>query len=1007
MPSKPAAWFGRRVRPTRPPGDRADALVVRRLEPRRVLDATLTNVVVPNTALEGDTVEVSAEATGTGDLQFEWTILQAGVVIETSNDAAFRFTPIDDGIYRTRVVVTDSTGASDLVTDSVRVGNVAPALENVTADDIDENGVTTLSGDIVDPGLADSFTLTVDWGDGTVETFNYAAADRSFSETHQYLDDNPSGTQVDPVTIRLTVEDDDGGVGEASVAIEVSNLPPELADVSATDADENGVATLSGVIVDGGTLDTHTLRVDWGDGTVETFSYAAGERAFSETHQYLDDNPTGTATDPVVIRLLVLDDDLDRGLASTTINVANLPPTLQGIGATDVDENGSTTLTGVIVDPGSLDTFTLTVDWGDGSTETFLYSAAERAFSETHKYIDDNPSGTPVDSYTITLTVTDDDTGTDSASVMINTSNLPPVFDPIADPTVDEGAVFTLTPEVMGALAPIVSFTDPGTNDTHTATIDWGDGSAAEPLVVTESGGAGFLSGEHIYSDNGDYTATVTLTDDDGGVAVAALTVHVENVAPTLVLTDEPFTINEGETLDLTALGVFSDPAFDTETFSYTIDWGDGTQDAPRPPESTVNGSEGTPTTGALAASHFYTDNDTDEELLGETVKDNTYTVTVTLTDDDGGVTVETIEVTVLNVNPMLDPVAATDVGGDGKTTLTLTFEDPGADDFVVLVDWGDGAGFTPEETIAGPTPQTVVIEHTYTGPPDPLNPSADIVITVKVQDDDFGSTALQVGESNLESVAIKNSGIEDNTVVFVLATGGGPAELPQREVVALPPERVSDVDLESRSASEGAARSDASVASERYLELVVVYPDGTEGEGHRLKTESLDDLPALFRTLPENRYRVYVVRTENSSRRLVIDVYVRSGRLIDPSDDSDGARDRPPTSEVGESQLEQPSTPPADSPADEDPSQQPPEAAPIESIPFPAQGAEAAEGASEASAAPLVAAAALAPIAIDRSRANRAWAQRLDRALAGRDAKAQWARFRRVWRRANRQPRP
>jgi hypothetical protein len=59
-----------------------------------------------------------------------------------------------------------------------------------------------------------------------------------------------------------------------------------------------------------------------------------------------------------------------------------------------------------------------------------------------------------------------------------------------------------------------------------------------------------------------------------------------------------------------------------------------------------------------------------------------------------------------------------------------------------------------------------------------------------------------------------------------------------------------------------------------------------------------LHDLPGLFRTLPDNHYAVYVVNTETGSRRLVIEVFVRNGKLIDPGDDSEGTRDRPPTDE-------------------------------------------------------------------------------------------------------------
>jgi len=55
------------------------------------------------------------------------------------------------------------------------------------------------------------------------------------------------------------------------------------------------------------------------------------------------------------------------------------------------------------------------------------------------------------------------------------------------------------------------------------------------------------------------------------------------------------------------------------------------------------------------------------------------------------------IKVTVFNVNPTLQPVTATDVTTTGHTTLNLTFSDPGADSFQVLVDWGDKPNLPPD----------------------------------------------------------------------------------------------------------------------------------------------------------------------------------------------------------------------------------------------------------------------------------------------------------------------
>ena len=61
------------------------------------------------------------------------------------------------------------------------------------------------------------------------------------------------------------------------------------------------------------------------------------------------------------------------------------------------------------------------MNWGDAlspnNTETYTFAARhDQAFSLTHQYLDDNPTATATDNYTIGLTITDDDTGTTSDS---------------------------------------------------------------------------------------------------------------------------------------------------------------------------------------------------------------------------------------------------------------------------------------------------------------------------------------------------------------------------------------------------------------------------------------------------------------------------------------------------------------------------------------------------------------------------------------------------------------
>jgi Big-like domain-containing protein/PKD domain-containing protein len=79
-------------------------------------------------------------------------------------------------------------------------------------------------------------------------------------------------------------------------------------------------------------------------------------------------------------------------------------------------------------------------------------------------------------------------------------------------------------------------FNDLGTLDTHTATIDWGDGTPLTDGVVSETpfapgstaGANGTVTGTHTYEAAGEYTVTVTVVDDNGGFHSDTLKVTVK-----------------------------------------------------------------------------------------------------------------------------------------------------------------------------------------------------------------------------------------------------------------------------------------------------------------------------------------------------------------------------------------------------------------------------------------------------------------------------------------------
>ncbi len=555
-----------------------------------------------------------------------------------------------------------------------------------------------------------------------------------------------------------------------------------------------------------------------------------------------------------------------------------------------------------------------------------------------------------------------------------------------------------------------LTFDDPGILDTHTVEIDWGDGTTT---TIELEGGERFISTPHQYLDDTPtgpaeepYTITVTVTDNGGESVTNTTTALVKNVAPEIdTLTVTPTVVSEGNFVTLS--GDYSDVGT-LDTHTATIRWGDGTVE-----EVDLVGENGS---GSFAISHFYADNDTVNPDDGP-IPDNLYTITITLADDDGGEFTETIDVTVRNVSPNLEPLlGAVDINAQGEASLTIQFSDPGTDTLTVFVDWGDVRDpndpsipaldpFVIDLTgLEGPGVFTVTLKHVYDGPPNPLSPASDIEIFVFVGDDDFGqpfASVFENGQSQIRMATISNPGLGPEPV-RIDTTPQVPALLFPRKVgVGFYSDVPSDF---KKSLGRGEVRAPAAelnATTDRYLELRVIDSLGQPGEGYRLKAEVLNDLPGLFHTLPDNHYKIYLVRVETNSRRLVVEVYVRNGKVIDPGDDSQGTRDRPPTDETtrqleATGQLEEGQSPEikqpvaGDAPAPVDPAPVPPDAtsAELDSATTDAL----APTWSESRQSPLNWAPAVAGLVATTS--FRSWAEQVDQAVSQAQPR-QWKRLR------------
>jgi 6-phosphogluconolactonase (cycloisomerase 2 family) len=323
----------------------------------------------------------------------------------------------DDGLHSIRISAFDEDGSTQ-ASKQVSVLNAAPTLSDLAVTSTSEGAITVLSGSITDPGVLDSFSLDIDWGDGTSESVALAAGTSSFALKHRYLDDDPSGTPADIRSIAVTLRDDDGDSSAASVDTTVSNAAPEFSGLGtlASRVDESGLAKLVGEIVDAGILDTHLLSIDWGDGSAsEEVAVDPQTRAFLATHRYADDNPTATGEDVYTISAQVSDDDGGNASASTTVTIVNRAPSISGLQLSEVlgSDSSQATLTGSFSDLGTSDTHVVLIDWGDDSPEeSAVLDAGGLSFSAGHVF-----SFLDAPGYQLSVRVIDDDLGVASASV--------------------------------------------------------------------------------------------------------------------------------------------------------------------------------------------------------------------------------------------------------------------------------------------------------------------------------------------------------------------------------------------------------------------------------------------------------------------------------------------------------------------------------------------------------------------------------------------------------------
>ncbi len=340
-----------------------------------------------------------------------------------------------------------------------------------------------------------------------------------------------------------------------------------------------------------------------------------------------------------------------------------------------------------------------------------------------------------------TYAISDGNGGTDSATVNLT-----------VDPVDDEGSASLTADEPEGTAPHEVTFTIDG--EDPDGLVSWslvfGDEDTEGVSVASTNGAwpppaAGVA---HTYELPGEYTATLTVTDSEGGTsqATTGVTVNAPNAGPTAVLLPETDTGHWPYTVSFDGSGS-SDP--DDGIASWSLDFGDDSTDA-----------SGTGTPLAL--------------ILHEYENPGVYTATLTVTDGEGLTDTDTSAITVTNTAPNADDdtqvteennsvfvdVLDNDEDPDGDELTIVSVGDP-ANGFAEIVETesgGQAVEYTPDEGFVGNDTFTYTISDGQT------TDSANVSVTVNAPPDAVEDAYLTTDDEDTDAPGI-NIGAENGVL--------------------------------------------------------------------------------------------------------------------------------------------------------------------------------------------------------------------------------------------------
>lgn len=175
---------------------------------------------------ENESAVVTFDASGSYDLDgsivsYEWDLDDDGEYDDATGVNVTHFYS-DNYFGYIGLRVSDEAGNTDIDTASVTIYNIPPDVYAGPDATINEGDTFTIAGSLTDPG-EDEWTAEVEYGDGS-SAQPLIISGKSFTLSHVYVSDGV-------YTVKVTVEDGDGGVGVDTLEVTVVDDDNEIPEI--------------------------------------------------------------------------------------------------------------------------------------------------------------------------------------------------------------------------------------------------------------------------------------------------------------------------------------------------------------------------------------------------------------------------------------------------------------------------------------------------------------------------------------------------------------------------------------------------------------------------------------------------------------------------------------------------------------------------------------------------------------------------------------------------------